>query len=38
MNELVKKYGDADIDYLDGITARYKNGGSIVARAIPNRC
>jgi len=24
MNELVKKYGDADIDYLDGITARYK--------------
>jgi phosphomannomutase len=24
MNEFVKKYGDADIDYLDGITARYK--------------
>ncbi len=24
MNELVKKYKDADIDYLDGVTVRYK--------------
>jgi len=25
MNKLEKKYGDAEIDYLDGITARYKD-------------
>jgi phosphomannomutase len=25
MNELAKRYGDTEIDYLDGVTVRYKD-------------